>query len=304
MSRIPTVAVLFATGVLLLWGVLSDGLMQRPGARTPEAGPQLLDERILTGRFVPPRPRLVDGNPLAVDDAENTLLILYNHGTIDDGSLAECVSRYRPPLVLTDLMDRRVSGLRVAIYYFCSHDKVGPYRAGQNRDESRRARRAKDLENLIQSFIDGGMPPEQIFLSGQSEGAWVSLIAARRGAVPFTALIAFAPGTVGRLEDGDNAEAYWRWYRNRVAYLQEAGHIDGLVFAFEGDSYGAVEDLEFLSGIDGVTFVPLPGRSIGGIACREPEPHFIAFRECFRRTQKAVIVRFLERRLWQAAAVD
>ena len=163
-------------------------------------------------------------------------------------------------------------------------------------------RRAKDIEDLVRSFLEFGVPPEQIFLSGQSEGAWASLVAARRQVVPFNGVIAFAPAFAGRT--AERSQNGWRVQRRQVAAFGGLQRLDALVFAFEGDSFNRIEDLDFLEGIDGVDFVPLSGVSIEGIECREREPHFIAYRNCFRRTQKPVIVEFLRRRLWQTHATD
>ncbi len=294
MGRDILLAVIFALALGAILNLYRDEL--GPGDLPPEA-PRALDPARIPGAFLPPAPRLVDGNPLAVHDARNTVLVIYNHGSINEFSPVACRPADNPPPILRDLAGQGLSGLKIVVYSYCSHGKVGvdnPW--GFHGFDLPVTRRAKDIERLIRSFVDAGMPAAQIFLSGQSEGAWASLLVARRAAVPLGGVIAFAPGMAGQHEE--RSPIWWKIQNKHAARLARTARIDALVFAFEGDSYNRVEDLAFLARIDGIDLVALSGRSIEGIECRSDEPHFTAYRECFRQTQKTVILDFMKRRLW------
>lgn len=293
------VLVFFALLGIAFGGYTTLSTEYRPSGQDPVQPGRVLVSDIIPGRFLAPAPRPVDDDPLALFNAEDTILIIFNHGSINEKAPDACDPDGMAPGILADLSGQELSGLRIAVFAYCSHLKVGVENPQDFRGYGLSIdRRAEDIEDLIRSFIESGMPAEQIFLSGQSEGAWASLLAARRERVPFNGVIAFAPAFAGQHEE--RSARWWQVHNAQADVLGAASHLNGLVFAFEGDPFNGIDDLAFLAAIEGIDFVPLSGESIDGLDCWGHEPHFTAYRNCFRRTQKSVILDFIKHRLWQA----
>ena len=268
-----------------------------PGDAPPRPA-EVLERDSIPGAYVGAAPALVRGDPLAPSDPQGLLVIIYNHGSIDSQDPWGCEPGELAPPVLSELAGEEVLGRRIAVYDFCSHVRVGREDApALYGSDTALEQRTEDIESLVATFLAAGLPPENVFLAGQSQGAWASLQVARRRNVDFNGVVAFAPAFAGYRED--RPVAYWRTQGKQQDRFEESGGLPALIFAFERDSFNEVEDLAFFAGIPGVTFLPLSGRVIEGLSCGTEDPHFTAHMDCFRRTQKPVIRDFLRSRLAQ-----
>lgn len=211
------------------------------------------------------------------------VVVIFNHGTKNSRIRHQCNEGRDIPPVL-----RRLAAAEdVTIHYLCS--KATKY----SRERSYTYDRANEIAHVIYAYRARGVPARNIFLMGQSAGAWSGLIAARRFGDRFNALIGFAPAFHGR-------RGYWkkRGYRTqngRVPRMQaiqareiSAGRINALIYAFPGDSFNAPEQLAFLKTIPGVEFV------VTG-TCRAG--HSTGYTRCFAEAEFNRIRNFIAQRL-------
>lgn len=134
--------------------------------------------------------------------------------------------------------------------------------------------RADELESEIDKLLSAGVSKDNIFLSGQSQGGWVSILAAARYPEKFNSIIAFAPGPgLGEMK----YSFFSRREMNRQFHYDEvskAEKIKGLIFYYENDSYGKPEELSFLPEKYG------PDLRLITYGCDIPEGHFTAYYDC------------------------
>lgn len=233
-----------------------------------------------------------EGGHAAADQSIRSLagghpvVVIFNHGTNDSRVRHTCNERRDIPLVL-----RRFAGAeKLQIHYLCSKA------TNRSRERSYTYDRALEIAHVIYQYRAKGIPARNIFLMGQSAGAWSALIAARRYGDRFNALIGFAPAFHG-------TRAYWkkRGYRikhGRVPRMQAiqaheiaAGRVNALIYAFPKDNYNAPEHLAFLKKIPGVEFI------VTG-ACRAG--HSTGYTPCFADAEFKRIRNFIAQRLKKA----
>jgi predicted alpha/beta hydrolase family esterase len=233
---------------------------------------------------------------LNLPEPEKHILLIFNHGSLEEEYGDICSpTAWTVPEVVRQLSGKTVNGLDIVVYNFCS-TSAGKYDAATRSGEPKVVKRVESIEALVRAFQAAGVPPHQIFLVGHSAGGWASLLAARRQHVKFNAVIAFAPAFAGKKADRSPG---WEDLRQRQAgLLADAGHIDGLVYAYADDPYESSADLAFLGKIDGIRLVRLDGQPDGdGERCAGPYGHRTAFRACFARSQKNIILDYIASRL-------
>tara|TARA_B110001450_G_C17626489_1_gene483383 strand:+ start:210 stop:1142 length:933 start_codon:yes stop_codon:yes gene_type:complete len=120
-----------------------------------------------------------------IEDPKNKIIIIYNHGqnTNDRALKGECiwVNQIRNQ---ASLVDEEINGKKIMVYNFCSNDFAGdmslkkswwksktPYEGKHKLDK----RVQKNLE-LVEKFIDIGVPRKQIIISGHSCGGLLTLM--------------------------------------------------------------------------------------------------------------------------------
>ena len=120
-----------------------------------------------------------------IEDPKNKIIIIYNHGqnTNDSALKKECiwVSQIRNQ---ASLVGQEINGKKIMVYNFCSNDFAGdmslkkswwksktPYKGKHKLDK----RVEKNLD-LVQKFIDKGVPRKQIIISGHSCGGLLTLM--------------------------------------------------------------------------------------------------------------------------------
>ena len=120
-----------------------------------------------------------------IDDPKNKIIIIYNHGqnTNDTAKTNECiwVNQIRNQ---ASLVDEEINGKKIMVYNFCTNDFAGdmslkkswwksktPYVGKDKLDK----RVEKNLE-LVEKFIDIGVPRKQIIISGHSCGGLLTLM--------------------------------------------------------------------------------------------------------------------------------
>lgn len=238
-----------------------------------------------------------DAVPL--NDPGNTVLLIYNHGSRQEFHADRCNPPSDVPEVVRNLSGREVAGKQVLVYAFCTPSRIGEYRHQSRTGEPKVAKRARDIEHLIDRFAAAGLPSRNIFLVGHSAGAWASLLVSRRGNVDINAVIGFAPAFAG--PKATRSPGWWDLHRQQSAFLRASPRLDALVFAFDGDRFSDVSELGSVFSAPGVEFVPITRQIANGADCGPVLSHRGAFANCFDELASRRISAFIEQRLRDTA---
>ena len=139
--------------------------------------------KILKSGFITKSSKVKEG--MNIDDPKNKIIIIYNHGqnSNDTAKTNECiwVNQIRNQ---ASLVDEEINGKKIMVYNFCTNDFAGdmslkkswwksktPYVGKHKLDK----RVEKNLE-LVEKFIDIGVPRKQIIISGHSCGGLLTLM--------------------------------------------------------------------------------------------------------------------------------
>ena len=139
--------------------------------------------KILKSGFISKSASVREG--INIKDPENKIIIIYNHGqnTNDKALKNECiwVNQIRNQ---ASLVDEEINGKKIMVYNFCSNEIAGdmsqkkswwssktPYEGKHKLDK----RVEKNLE-LVEKFIEIGVPRKQIIISGHSCGGLLTLM--------------------------------------------------------------------------------------------------------------------------------
>lgn len=229
------------------------------------------------------------------DDPSDAILLVYSAGSGPEFVPDECSPDKDVPDLVRSMEERRIAGRPVRVYVFCGPSRIGKYVHELRSGEPKVVKRARDIEDLVDSFTAAGLPSRNVFLVGHSAGAWASLLVARRGKVDVNGVIAFAPTFAGPVETRPKG---WKdIHRKQSEFLRTAARLDALVFAFERDAYSEISDLGSALSAPGVTFVPVT-RTVGNNDdCGKAAFHRGAFTDCFESFAGSRIKSFIEQRL-------
>ena len=139
--------------------------------------------KILKSGFITKSASVKEG--MNIDDPKNKIIIIYNHGqnSNDKAHKNECiwVNQIRNQ---ASLVDKEINGKKIMVYNFCSNDFAGdmslkkhwwksktPYVGKHKLDK----RVEKNLE-LVEKFVNLGVPRKQIIISGHSCGGLLTLM--------------------------------------------------------------------------------------------------------------------------------
>jgi len=247
-------------------------------------------------QFIPGPPPGTPEGSIAYPEPDRKILLIYNHGSTREYRRDRChPNGSTTPAVVKALTGKKVLGLEVVVYGFCSPATTGNYGLGSGTGEPKIMQRVENIEDLVRSFQDAGVPAAHIFLAGHSAGGWASLLVARRRNVHVNGVIAFAPAFAGKKS---GRKAGWQaLHDNQVRFLAEAREMNALVYGFDSDPFDSPQDLAFLSDIPGVRFVRLNAQEIEGNPCGPFDGHHTPFVDCFTRTQEKVILAYIAERL-------
>jgi pimeloyl-ACP methyl ester carboxylesterase len=212
-------------------------------------------------------------------DPAQSVVLIFSHGTYRPQRRHQCNEERDVPAVLREM----AAANGWIVHYLCSaatDDEV----AG-----SYTYKRADEILAAVAAQRARGVPAPRIFLVGHSAGGWSSLMAARKDASGFNAIVAFAPAFAGpRHEEAQ----YPKWRRElapqQTAYLRQAKRIDALIFAYSDDDFDRPSELAPLEAIPGV-------RIIAFDACQKG--HSTTYSDCFREGARVEIEDYIKTRL-------
>ena len=164
-----------------------------------------------------------------ISNKENTILIIYNHGSTVDWKLDKCSSAWNkiPPAIL-QLHDQKIKNLQIKLYKLCSgvkgwskneQDKMwkAHERSGKLSDKladkngtplikkMKQLFKQKVINDKIDDFTKQGF--NNIVLAGQSAGAWASITLKSQFPEKIDGVIAFNPAVAGTLRNRKD----WPW---------------------------------------------------------------------------------------------
>lgn len=229
----------------------------------------------------PPGPLQERAPPRATvpGDPARAVVLIFNHGTTRPQRRHQCNEERDVPAVVRDV----AAANGWTVHYLCSaatDDGV---------DGSYTYKRADEILAAAADLRAKGVPARRIFLLGHSAGGWSSLMAARKDASGFNAIVAFAPAFAGpRYEEAQ----YPKWRRQlapqQTAYLREARRIEALIIAYSDDDFDRPVDLAPLESIPGV-------RLLAFDACQKG--HGTTYTDCFRQGARIEIEDYIKSRL-------
>tara|TARA_A100000164_G_scaffold255485_1_gene227625 strand:- start:670 stop:1602 length:933 start_codon:yes stop_codon:yes gene_type:complete len=218
------------------------------------------------------------GKPYSIDeikDKQNSFVIIYNHGSIQDVRIDPCKAKPSfgyiwdgavVPAILK-LHNIEINGLKAKIYRLCSGVKgmtVKNQKKYRNLlkaneqieivDEFKNIKRQNIIFQKIKKFQQLGF--ENIVLAGYSAGGWASLNLQSRYPNKIKGTIAFNPAFAGHKNEWQKKFPEWGAFRDQqINILNKAGSINAILFAHEKDIFEDIETLSFFKKFEDLKFV-------------------------------------------------
>jgi hypothetical protein len=245
-----------------------------------------------------------------ISNKENTILIIYNHGSTVDWKLDKCSSAWNkiPPAIL-QLHDQKIKNLQIKLYQLCSgvkgwtenerskmweaHKKSGKLSyelADRNGTplikKQKQLFKQKIINNKIDDFTKQGF--NNIVLVGHSAGAWASITLKSQFPEKIDGVIAFHPAVSGTFKNRKD----WPWWedvRTQLIGLMKLENLkNALVFAHNKDHYETPKSLSFLSNLKSIKFVDISGLDCKGEA-KLGRGHAITLTKCFAEKDNNIV---------------
>ena len=208
------------------------------------------------------------GKPYSIEeisDKKNSLVIIYNHGSIQDHKQDSCKAKPKfgyiwdaavVPAILK-LHNKKINGLEVKIYRVCSGVKGMPVKIQKKYrnelkskgkinlvDEHKNIKRQNIILNEVENLKNLGF--DNIILSGYSAGGWSSLVLQSRHPEKIIGTIAFNPAFAGPKKEWQKKYPEWGAFREvSVNKFNKADKINAIVFAHKEDIFEDPETLSF-----------------------------------------------------------
>ena len=208
------------------------------------------------------------GKPYSIEeisDKKNSLVIIYNHGSIQDHKQDSCKAKPKfgyiwnaavVPAILK-LHNKKINGLEVKIYRVCSGVKGMPVKIQKKYrkelklkgkinlvDEHKNIKRQNIILNEVENLKNLGF--DNIILSGYSAGGWSSLVLQSRHPEKIIGTIAFNPAFAGPKKEWQNKYPEWGAFREvSVNKFSKADKINAIVFAHKDDIFEDPKTLSF-----------------------------------------------------------
>ena len=245
-----------------------------------------------------------------ISNKENTILIIYNHGSTVDWKLDKCSSAWNkiPPAIL-QLHDQKIKNLQIKLYQLCSgvkgwteNERVKMWEAHKKSGKlsyeladkngtplikrQKQLFKQKIINNKIDDFTKQGF--NNIVLAGHSAGAWASITLKSQFPEKIDGVIAFHPAVSGTFKNRKD----WPWWedvRTQLIGLMKLENLkNALVFAHNKDHYETPKSLSFLSNLKSIKFVDISGLDCKGEA-KLGRGHAITLTKCFAEKDNNIV---------------
>ena len=251
-----------------------------------------------------------------ITNKENTLLIIWTHGSTGDQKIDKCLKNWNKPTpAILNLHNQKIKNFEVKVYRLCAGVR-GWTQAEQNKmwktheksgkldlkladkegtpliQKQKQLQKAKVIKEKVDRFIEQGF--KNIVLAGHSSGAWQSMTVQSRFPKKIKGVIANHPGGGGTKKNRKD----WPWWNDVRSYhisLMDLPNLNALIFTHDKDQFSAPEDYLFLSNISSVKFINLTGSGCKGKIMFNGY-HGIASTKCFAEYEKKNknIIQYLE----------
>ena len=217
------------------------------------------------------------GNPYSTDkiiDKENTLLLIWNHGSGPDNKIDKCKKKPKfgyewegavIPAVL-NLHNKKINGLTIKIYRLCSgvRGMSTHYQKeirkliekGKKIDlhlEHKQQKRQNIILDKADEFLNNGF--KKIILVGYSAGGWASLNLISKFPDKFKGAIAINPAFAGNKIDWER-EPEWDFFRDQqIDIFKQKDSLNALLFAHSNDSFETPQTLSFFKLFNNIEFI-------------------------------------------------
>ncbi len=210
-----------------------------------------------------------------ISDKKNSLVIIYNHGSIQDVKQDPC--KAKPQLgyiwdaavvpAILKLHNKKINGLEIKIYRLCSGVKG---MSVKDQKKYRKELKTKGTINLVDEFknikrqniilneIDNlkNLGFDKIILSGWSAGGWSSLILQSKHPDKILGTIAINPAFAGPKNEWQKKFPEWGAFRElQINELNKANTINAIVFAHKDDVFEDPQTLSFFANFKGMEFI-------------------------------------------------
>ncbi|MFL2892219.1 MAG: hypothetical protein ACJZ8F_01955 [Candidatus Pelagibacter sp.] len=218
------------------------------------------------------------GKPYSIEeisDKKNSLVIIYNHGSIQDHKQDSCKAKPKfgyiwdaavVPAILK-LHNKKINGLEVKIYRVCSGVKGMPVKIQKKYrnelkskgkinlvDEHKNIKRQNIILNEVENLKKLGF--DNIILSGYSAGGWSSLVLQSRHPEKIIGTIAFNPAFAGPKKEWQKKYPEWGAFReDSINKFNKADTINAVVFAHEDDIFEDPKTLSFFENFKNLNLI-------------------------------------------------
>ena len=218
------------------------------------------------------------GKPYSIEeisDKKNSLVIIYNHGSIQDHKQDPCKAKPKfgyiwdaavVPAILK-LHNKKINGLEIKIYRVCSGVKGMPVKKQKKYrkelkskgkinlvDEHKNIKRQKIILNEVQNLKKLGF--DKIILSGYSAGGWSSLFLQSRFPEKIIGTIAFNPAFAGPKREWQKKYPEWGAFReDSVNKFNKANTINAIIFAHKDDIFEDPKTLSFFENFKNLSLI-------------------------------------------------
>ena len=241
-----------------------------------------------------------------INNPENTILILYSHGSEGDNKSDKCMKSWtKVPPVLTQLHNTKIDNLEIKIYMLCSGVR-GWSQAEENKmgddfeinkklslnfkdkdgllliDKQKQILKQKVILEKIKEFESLGF--KNIVLAGHSAGGWASIALYSYYPEIVKGAIAFNPAFAGRLVTNKNE--FWSAIRKReIAKMKLSDSSNIIVYSHDRDEFESPSTLTFLSKLNNIEFIDLSSSLCKGKTMTGGD-HGIPLNKCFAVQEK------------------
>ncbi len=218
------------------------------------------------------------GKPYSIEeisDKKNSLVIIYNHGSIQDHKQDPCKAKPKfghiwdaavVPAILK-LHNKKINGLEIKIYRVCSGVKGMPVKKQKKYrkelkskgkinlvDEHKNIKRQNIILNEVKNLKNLGF--DKIILSGYSAGGWSSLFLQSRYPEKIIGTIAFNPAFAGPKKEWQKKYPEWGAFReDSVNKFNKAKTINAIIFAHKDDIFEDPKTLSFFENFENLSLI-------------------------------------------------
>ena len=250
-----------------------------------------------------------------ITDKQNTILIIYNHGSDNDQKTDKCTnSGNNVAKVIRDLHNKKIKNFNVKIYRFCTgakgwskkeqtkmwkaHEKSGKL-AIELKDKDgaplinkqKQNQRRRVIKEKVDSFIDEGF--KNIILAGHSSGGWQSIKIKAEFSELVKGVIGLNPGAGGTVQNRKD----WPWWEDvrYYGFVENLSQLNAIIMTHDKDHFNSPKDYSLFSNLNSVKFVNLTESG-----CKKAEPtknyHGITLTKCYAEYEKKNkdIIKYLE----------